>query len=83
MSGLFSDIFNTCPWVLGRIPIITMTYMEHVLKHVSKYTMNIVMEEIKEMDPDFYNQLEKKHQHLNDKQSHFEADSGFDRQNMM
>ena len=41
------------------------------------------MDEIKEMDPDFYNQLEKKHQHLNDKQSHFEADSGFDRQNMM
>ena len=43
-----------------------MTYIEHVLKVVSKFTMNIVMEEIKDMDGDFFKQLEEKHARLNE-----------------
>ena len=36
--------------MIGKIPVITMHYIEHCLKHISEFTMKIVMDEIKELD---------------------------------
>jgi len=52
------------PWVLGRIPVITMSFVEHVLKHLSEFTMKIVMDEIKEINPEFFEELTKNKDHL-------------------
>jgi len=66
LQAEFKSIFNERPWVLGQIPIMTMTYLEHVLKNITEYTMKIVMEEIKEIDENCYKELQKNYDHLNE-----------------
>ena len=51
----FTYVFKKCPWVLGKIPVITITFIEHVLKVISKLTMEIVLSEIKNIDEEFFN----------------------------
>ena len=50
----FAYVFEHCPWVLGKVPVVTMSFIEHVLKLISKMTMEIVIAEIRKFDEDFY-----------------------------
>ena len=42
----FTYVFKNCPWVLGKVPVVTISFIEHALKLISKMTMEIVMNEI-------------------------------------
>ena len=54
----FGYIFENYPWMFGKIPMITISFIEHLLKVISKMTMEIVLKEIKKYDEDFYDKLE-------------------------